>query len=316
MTAEKAYELMRNAFTAERYAQAYIIAAPPRGSGGALVEKMLQWFFCNASPRGCGECADCRRVAEHAVPDLLWIEPQMKSRQISVEEIREMEKRVYRTSFSGGWRSGVISGADRLTNQASNAFLKTLEEPPAQCVFFLITDNPDGLLPTIRSRCQIVALEQACGAGVSEAVSSFIVKTLGDFIPGDSLTALLAAERWLGYLKDERSRIEEELKAQAEEDIDDDILNARVSSAYREKRQELMKAAALWFRDVMVLCQDLEKATGLYYRDAIEILRRQIPSAGYPAARGNLERIDDINRQLERNLPDTFVLQNGLVQMK
>lgn len=64
------------------------------------------------------------------------------------------------TAFAGGWKVVVLAGADRLTNEAANAFLKMLEEPPPKTLILLLTDAPQALLPTIRSRCQRIDLDE------------------------------------------------------------------------------------------------------------------------------------------------------------
>jgi DNA polymerase-3 subunit delta' len=68
------------------------------------------------------------------------------------------------TSFSGGWKVAVIYGADRMREEAANAFLKTLEEPPAKTMFLLLTDAPEGILPTIASRSQRIDLPAGDGS--------------------------------------------------------------------------------------------------------------------------------------------------------
>ncbi len=319
MTVDKAYELISNAFAGGRNAHGYLIVGPPRGSGAQLVERLLQWMYCRQSPRGCGKCADCRRVNEHAVPDLHWIEPQMKSRQISINDMRELENEVYQTAYSGGWKAAVIVAADRLTMQASNAFLKTLEEPPGQCVFFLVTDNPDALLPTVRSRCQTVMLDQSTGADLSDEIQSVVIDAMREFRPGNVVSAMLAADRLTAFLAEKKQEIEKLITKESKdagEELDDKTLDARISSIYRETRHMLMKGLELWFRDVMIMCKGFDASAGIYYREAGDILGGSCPAGGWAAAMANLQIITDINRQLDRNMPDAFVFQNGLVQMK
>ena len=81
------------------------------------------------------------------------IEPEKKSRVIAVDAVRALNHRIQTSSFAGGWKVAVIKYADRLNDQAANAFLKTLEEPPARTLLLLLTDAPQSLLPTVVSRC-------------------------------------------------------------------------------------------------------------------------------------------------------------------
>ena len=157
MTPDSAFALLRNSFEGGRLAQAYVVAAPPRGSGSELALRLLQLIYCESADRPCGECRQCVEVAGYSHPDVLWVEPQKKSRVIAVDQIRAVEQRIYHTSFLGGWKACVLLGADRLSPGAANAFLKTLEEPPGRSIFLLLTDGPQFLLPTILSRCQRIA---------------------------------------------------------------------------------------------------------------------------------------------------------------
>ena len=142
MKADAAYNFLKVGFEADRLAQGYIVVGAIRGEAGELVQQVLQLLFCESAEKGCGSCRGCSRASDHTHPDLQWVEPQKKSRAISVEQVRNLEQGVYLTSFEGGWKACVMCGADRMSDQAANAFLKTLDEPPEKTVFFLLTDAP------------------------------------------------------------------------------------------------------------------------------------------------------------------------------
>ncbi|MEO7932939.1 MAG: hypothetical protein ABIT76_07265 [Chthoniobacterales bacterium] len=91
-------------------------------------------------------------------PDAHTVEPESKSRRIVIEQIRELERALHMKSGQAEKKLGVIIEADRLQPQASNAFLKTLEEPPANSMLLLLTTAPEMLLDTILSRCLILQL--------------------------------------------------------------------------------------------------------------------------------------------------------------
>jgi DNA polymerase-3 subunit delta' len=101
----------------------------------------------------CGSCAACRRIARGVHADVLLVEPG-DSGAIKIEQVRDVVDRTGYRPFEGRRRVVVIDGADALGLPAQDAILKTLEEPPPASVFVLVTDRPDVLLPTVRSRCQ------------------------------------------------------------------------------------------------------------------------------------------------------------------
>ncbi len=109
---------------------------------------------------------NCRLLKNGLFPDLFLLSPTSKSRQILIGEsdedpdtLRSFQHNFYLGSSTGsGWKIGIIQDCDAMNENAQNAFLKTLEEPPEKCLFILTTGRPGALLPTIRSRCQILTL--------------------------------------------------------------------------------------------------------------------------------------------------------------
>lgn len=101
----------------------------------------------------CGECASCVRIARGVHADIVVVEPG-DSGSIKIEQVRDVVDRASYRPFEGRRRVIAIDGADALGLPAQDAILKTLEEPPPASVLVLITDRPDLLLPTVRSRCQ------------------------------------------------------------------------------------------------------------------------------------------------------------------
>jgi DNA polymerase-3 subunit delta' len=102
----------------------------------------------------CDECLSCKKIDAGAHPDFLLISPA--AGQIRIEEIRAIDNIVSLTPFEGREKVVIIDEADTMNPFASNAFLKTLEEPPKDSLIILISSNPDRLPDTIRSRCSRV----------------------------------------------------------------------------------------------------------------------------------------------------------------
>jgi DNA polymerase-3 subunit delta' len=164
-----ARELFRRSIAQGRLSHAYLLAGPD-GIGKRLFARLLaQSLFCretdDADVDACGTCRACRGFAAGTWPDYLEIRrPQGKavipvSLLIGDEARRGREGLCYELSMtpqSSERRIAVINDAHCLNDEGANAILKTLEEPPARSLILLVCDHADSLLPTIRSRCQVV----------------------------------------------------------------------------------------------------------------------------------------------------------------
>jgi DNA polymerase-3 subunit delta' len=132
---------------------AYLFSGPP---GVGKSEAALAFAAGLACPdRGCGICSTCRRVLEGLHPDVEVVAPE--GTFIRKEEITEINLHAVYRPYEARAKVYVFLDADSFNAEAANAFLKTLEEPPAHVHFILVTDHPERLLPTVASRCQPVA---------------------------------------------------------------------------------------------------------------------------------------------------------------
>ncbi|RMH08556.1 MAG: DNA polymerase III subunit delta' [Nitrospirae bacterium] len=120
----------------------------------------------------CGQCRACRQVMAGTHPDVLLIEPDYEAAypQIKIEHVRYVEQHVMYRPFIADYKICIMNDADRLTINAANALLKTLEEPPDHSLFLLITSRPAVLPATVRSRCLTLTCTPPTLAQVEKAL--------------------------------------------------------------------------------------------------------------------------------------------------
>ena len=150
---------------------AWIFTGPP-GSGRSVAARAFAAALeCERGGVGCGECHGCHTALGGTHADVRFVVPEGLS--IGVNEMRALVLRAASAPSGGRWQVVVIEDADRLTEQAGNALLKAIEEPPPRTVFLLCTPSthPDDISVTIRSRCRVVALRQPPADAVAEVLA-------------------------------------------------------------------------------------------------------------------------------------------------
>ena len=165
MEVAEAYNLISRAIDQGRQAHGYLIVGDVQGNCSELKDLIVRKLIGELLPireniperdRQAGKIP---AIIGWEHPDLAVLSPEGKGRIISVSSMRDrIVAPMATTAFNGGWKVGVIYSADRLNEESTNAFLKSLEEPTPKTLYLLLTDQPDSILPTIVSRCQRVDL--------------------------------------------------------------------------------------------------------------------------------------------------------------
>lgn len=144
-----------------RLAHAYLLAGPRHLGKMTMALDLARLVNCERETPPCGECDQCTRITQglHADVQVVAVEAMEadKARRrvtIGIEQVRELLRAVSLKPYEGRYRVCIFDGAERLTEEASNALLKTLEEPPEQVILVLLTTSVESILATIVSRCQ------------------------------------------------------------------------------------------------------------------------------------------------------------------
>jgi DNA polymerase-3 subunit delta' len=163
---ERAVDRLRRAVAAPSHA--YLLAGP-RGSG--VLEAARCFAAALVCPEGgCGACNACRRARSARHPDVIEVEPA--GTFVVVDQVEDMMKEAFTSPFEAERKVIIVTEADRFMEAAANKLLKTLEEPPGRTHFLLLSEAPDELLPTVRSRCQRIDFAALSDADVAAALTA------------------------------------------------------------------------------------------------------------------------------------------------
>jgi DNA polymerase-3 subunit delta' len=308
---------LRRAHNQNRLAHAYLISGPP-GSG-------KRSLAADVAAVVNGTKAD--QVFTTAAQDIVVIEPRSKGRQILIDEIRALEH-VLQMQSSGRRKVAIIDEADRINAKAANAFLKTLEEPPANSLLLLLTAMPEVLPETILSRCISIPLS-ASGEDVAMPERAELVKLLADAAhetKWEVQHAYRLAQRVQSLLGGIREQIKtanaeslknEEARYRNSTDgawLDDreDYYKALTESLYIQRRANLVEVLLEWWSDVLrvgsnVGYRDLpgakkETATLAKRFAASEILRR-------------IQRLEKLRDHLGRNIQEALAIEVAFLEV-
>ncbi len=293
-------QALAGALAQGRVSHAYLFAVLNPGFGApehgmdratACALSFARRLNCEAPRSGnaCGACLSCQLIDDGNHPDVRIVSPEGLS--VKIDQIREIKKEMsLKPRRDGGFRVTIIEGAEKMTTEAQNSLLKLLEEPPDRAVFVLVSQNPSGLLPTVRSRCQVVRL-RAAGGETEEGFRGFVdtVRRARAMSPLEVLEEAEAVER---------------------------ALHSDGSQGGGEPRQRLegaLVAAVTWFRDVLVL-----KSTGdakLVCGGAAELAQ---DAAAFSAGEliQVIDRIEEARRQVRRNANMRLALEAMLFTLK
>ncbi len=332
-----AVALLQRSLERGRLGHAYLFQGADLGGLEAVAATLAKTLNCEKPKRRpaggrpvdcCDACGNCRKIDRANHPDVFWVRPESKSRVIRVEQIRELLQTIYLKPTQAPFKVAILVAADRLNVQAANAFLKTLEEPPADSILILLSTDPGRILETVQSRC----LRLSFGGEITRNRDPAFLTWLARFsaLAAAEPRSLLGRYQLLSVLLSKLNELKEaagealtkrsplemypDVEPKLKEKWEDELL-AAVEAEYRRQRAELLTGLQWWLRDIwletlqfgreMFSFPDLAEA-------AAQVARRLSPQQ----AMENLQQLEETQRLLSSNVQEALALEVGLLRLK
>ena len=299
-------EHLQNALSTGKVSHAYIINGE-KSSGKEFIAKVfamtLQCEKGAAEP--CQECHSCHQALSGNHPDIIFVTHE-KPNSVSVDDIRtQINGDVSIKPYSRPYKVYIVNEAEKMTVQAQNAILKTLEEPPEYVVILLLTTNVKSMLPTILSRCVVLNMKPVA----DELVRGFLMRQM--MVPDYKAEICVAFARGnIGKAKALASSEDfENVKSEAlsllkyinEMELSEIIAAIKKINEYKLEINDYLDIFSVWYRDVLLF-----KATSdinhLVFREEIQTLRRTAQRSSYEGIERIIEALDTAKRRLDANV--------------
>ena len=299
-------EHLQNALSTGKVSHAYIINGE-KSSGKEFIAKVfamtLQCEKGAAEP--CQECHSCHQALSGNHPDIIFVTHE-KPNSVSVDDIRtQINGDVSIKPYSRPYKVYIVNEAEKMTVQAQNAILKTLEEPPEYVVILLLTTNVNSMLPTILSRCVVLNMKPVA----DELVRGFLMRQM--MVPDCKAEICVAFARGnIGKAKALASSEDfENVKSEAlsllkyinEMELSEIIAAIKKINEYKLEINDYLDIFSVWYRDVLLF-----KATSdinhLVFREEIQTLRRTAQRSSYEGIERIIEALDTAKRRLDANV--------------
>ena len=291
-----------HAIASNRVAGAYLFVGVANVGKETVALNFAKSINCRTSDEGaCGTCLSCRKADDGNHPDLQIIRPS--GAWIKIDQIRELQKRIIYRPLEGVRKVYILTEAERMNLEAANCLLKTLEEPPADSGLILLTTNLDALLPTIRSRCQIIPFHPL--------VVSELAGHLMERFDIDQSQALRVAATTGGAVGKALTLLQD--GASFEEEIPEIMIANNRLDAFRiaekwTQQPEALDHLVTWYRDLVLLHQGAP-ADLLTHVHHVEQLKQLTARYSRLQLQSAIKAIFETKAMLQRNVNATLALE-------
>lgn len=304
---------IKSSVSENRVSHAYILNGE-RGSGKKMLASLFAMtLLCEkqgADP--CNNCHSCKQAESGNHPDIIRVVHE-KPNTISVDDIREqVNNTIDIKPYQGPYKIYIIPEADKMTVQAQNALLKTIEEPPEYAVIFLLTENADLLLPTINSRCVMLKLRYIKDTLIKKylmeimEVPDYKADVCTAFAQGNMGRAIMLANS--EHFNEIREEAVQLLKYIHEMEISEIIHAVNHITVYKLEISDYLDIIMIWYRDILLYkaTKEIEKVV---FKDQIQYIKEQARKSSYEGIELIIESLEKAKIRLKANVNFELVME-------
>lgn len=311
---------LQKAIEYHKVSHAYILAGEEGMGRKTLAKAFAMTLLCERSDKEpCMQCHACRQILSGNHPDVIWVTHE-KPASIGVDDIRtQINDTIYIKPYSSSYKIYMVDEAEKMTVQAQNALLKTIEEPPSYAVIILMTTNQEVFLPTILSRCIQLNLRPL----KNHVVSDYLTETMG--VPEEKANIYAAFARGnLGKAihlasSEEFSLLFRQvltlLKNIKEMDISMLLDSIKKLQEDNLDLYECLDFMQLWYRDILMfkVTKDINM---LVFKEEYSVVSRLCQKSSYEGLETILNAIEKAKTRLDANVNTDLALELMLLTMK
>lgn len=297
---------MKNAIKLNKISHAYIINGE-EGMGKKTIAKIFSMTLqCEkGGDEPCMQCHSCKQAISNNHPDIRWITHEKPS-TIAIDEVREqINNDILIKPYSSKYKIYIVDEAEKLTVQAQNALLKTIEEPPAYGIIMLLTNNKDSFLQTILSRCVSLEMRPVASTDIinylreKEKIPDYQAKMVVNFAGGNLGRAIrLASMEEFNELKDMVIR---HLTGICDASVTDISGYVKEAATFKDNIAEYIDLMVAWFRDVLIFkaSKDINQ---LIFKEDISLIEKYVIRISYNGINRIFEAADKVVLRLRANV--------------
>lgn len=298
----------------QHIAHAYLFEGP-EGIGKRLIALAFARLLLCENGTSCGQCSACLKVDQHNHPDIHILAADGAA--LKIDQIRSLQQELSLRPHEGAYKVCLIDGAEHFTNGAANALLKTLEEPQPGTLIILLTNAPEKLLPTIRSRCQRLPFsrlpKQQLATVLAEKLDINMTEaTVLAALSEGSFKKALGPNRELFLEK--RSKLIQSLSALSAGSTIPSFSFANELEMEKETLPDILDIFQAFYRDLLLLKYD-RPVEELVNQDLLEILQRQNRSTTTASLLLKLKALESARFHLQRNVNLRLALEVMLMRI-